>query len=192
MAPRSSSPANAIAATPAATPGSYDPVVVYAYKLPTKAQFASAAHGGAGAHHSGKEAPKAVLAGAGAMQIGDSSADPVFARTVLSINGTASAGTQFVAADLDKDGDIDIASAGKLGVHVLENLRINKVPKQVREDTQPLNRKWPFPGEGKDVEQEDGPTPPSRRLASFSQRLIPPTQAESSTTGLGLVTGVVK
>jgi len=24
---------------------------------------------------------------------------------------------------------------------------------------QPIERKWPFPGEGKDVPQEDGPTP---------------------------------
>jgi hypothetical protein len=110
-------------------PGSYDPVVVYAYKLPSKEAFA---------------------AGMG---------DPVFARFTLSENGTASAGTQFIAADLDHDGDIDLASAGKLGVHVLENLRINTVPKSVREETQPINRTWPFPGEGKEVEQEDGPTP---------------------------------
>jgi hypothetical protein len=110
-------------------PGSYDPVVVYAYKLPTKAQFTN-----------GK-------------------ADPVFTRIALSVNGTASAGTQFVAADFDHDGDIDLASAGKLGVHVLENLKVDKVTKSVREATQPLNRKWPFPDEGKEVEQEDGPTP---------------------------------
>jgi hypothetical protein len=111
-------------------PGSYDPIVVYAYKLPTKAQFAS------------------------------TKADPAFTRIALSVNGTASAGTQFVAADLDHDGDIDLASAGKLGVHVLENLKVNNVPKSVREETQPLNRKWPFPGEGKEVEQEDGLKPP--------------------------------
>jgi hypothetical protein len=110
-------------------PGSYDPVVVYAYKLPTKAQFTNG------------------------------NADPVFTRITLSVNGTASAGTQFVATDFDHDGDIDLASAGKLGVHVLENLKVDKVAKSVREETQPLNRKWPFPGEGKEVEQEDGPTP---------------------------------
>jgi hypothetical protein len=109
-------------------PGSYDPVVVYAYKLPTKAQFAS-------------------------------TSDPAFTRIALSVNGTASAGTQFVAADLDHDGDIDIASAGKLGVHVLENLKIDQHPKSTREATQPLNRNWPFPGEGEEVPQEDGPKP---------------------------------
>ena len=93
------------------------------------------------------------------MRIADASDDVVFTRISLSVNGTASAGTQFVAADFDHDGDIDLASAGKLGVHVLENLKINNASKSVREETQPLNRKWPFPGEGKEVEQEDGPTP---------------------------------
>jgi hypothetical protein len=93
------------------------------------------------------------------MRIADPASDPVFTRYALSVNGTASAGTQFIAADLDKDGDIDIASAGKLGVHVLENLKINNVPKSVREETQPLERKWPFPGEGQEVPQEDGPKP---------------------------------
>ncbi len=139
-----------------ADPGSYDPVVVYAYKLPTKAQFAAAK-----AH-----APAGQAGGAGAstdaadgMSLADPAGDPAFLRMTLSENGTASAGTQFIAADLDHDGDVDLASAGKLGVHVLENLKNNTVPKAVREQTQPLNRKWPFPGEGKEVEQEDGPTP---------------------------------
>jgi len=109
-----------------ADPGSYDPIVVYAYKLPTKELFAAGA-------------------------------DPGFTRFALSVNGTASAGTQFVAADFDHDGDIDLASAGKLGVHVFENLKVVKVPKSVREATQPLNRDWPFPGEGKEVEQEEEP-----------------------------------
>jgi hypothetical protein len=131
-------------------PGSYDPVVVYAYKLPTGAQLAAAkAHQGAG-----------MSAGLRAMQIADEKADPVFTRISLSENGTASAGTQFVAADFDHDGDMDLASAGKLGVHVFENLKVNNVPKAVREEMQPLNRKWPFPGEGKEVEQEDGPAVP--------------------------------
>jgi hypothetical protein len=109
-------------------PGSYDPIAVYAYKLPTAAQFKS-------------------------------SKEPVFTRHTLSYNGTASAGTQFVAADFDHDGDMDIASAGKLGVHVFENLKVDKTPGKVREDTIILERKWPFPGEGKEVPQEDGPTP---------------------------------
>jgi hypothetical protein len=131
-----------------ADPGSYDPVVVYGYKLPTKAQLDAA--------KSSVEGTKGTME---TMRIGDSTADPVFTRYGLSVNGTASAGTQFIATDLDHDGDIDIASAGKLGVHVLENLQVNKVPKNVREETQPLERTWPFPGEGKEVPQEDGPTP---------------------------------
>ena len=130
-------------------PGSYDPVVVYAYKLPTTASFPPARG----------RAKETQQPASGTMRIADSKDDPLFTRIALSVNGTASAGTQFVAADFDHDGDIDLASAGKLGVHVFENLKIDKVPKPVREETQPLNRKWPFPGEGKEVEQEDGPTP---------------------------------
>jgi hypothetical protein len=93
------------------------------------------------------------------MLITSDSDDVVFTRVTLSVNGTASAGTQFIAADFDHDGDIDMASAGKLGVHVFENLKVNNKPKSVREEMQPLNRNWPFAGEGKVVEQEDGPTP---------------------------------
>ncbi len=128
-------------------PGSYDPVVVYAYKMPTAAQLAAVKAGAAG--------------GAGAtpaMEISNAAGDPTFTRFALSENGTASAGTQFVVADLDHDGDMDIASAGKLGVHVLENLKVNTVAKAVREAEQPLNRQWPFPGEGKEVPQDDPPT----------------------------------
>lgn len=140
-------------------PGSYDPVVVYAYKLPTAAQF----HGGgrpkgAAAGTKAGAGAKAV-AGAGSMRIADKASDPLFTRYALSVNGTASAGTQFVFGDFDHDGDVDLASAGKLGVHVLENLKVNTVPKAVREATQPINRTWPFPNEGKEVEQEDGPNP---------------------------------
>jgi FG-GAP-like repeat len=134
-------------------PGSYDPVVVYAYKLPTKIQFAKAQI--ANKQH----APAAPSSGSGSMQVADSASDITFTRIAISVDGTASAGTQFIAADFDHDGDIDLASAGKLGVHVLENLKVDKVPKSVREETQPLNRKWPFPGEGEEVPQEDGPTP---------------------------------
>jgi len=99
-------------------PGSYDPNVIYAYKI---------------------------------------NRDATFTRIPLSYNGTAGVGTQIIAEDLDKDGDIDIAVAGKLGVHFLENLKINKVPKETREAEQPLERKWPFPNEGQEVPQEDGP-----------------------------------
>ena len=80
-----------------------------------------------------------------------------FTRHTLSMNGTASAGTQFVAEDLDKDGDTDLASAGKLGVHVFENLRIDNVPEAVREEQIPLEKRWPFEGEGHLVQQENGP-----------------------------------
>jgi hypothetical protein len=44
-------------------------------------------------------------------------------------------------------------------VHFLENLQIVKVPKATREMQQPIERKWPFPGEGKEVEQEEEPAP---------------------------------
>ncbi|WP_255484310.1 VCBS repeat-containing protein [Granulicella sp. 5B5] len=129
-------------------PGSYDPIVVYAYKLPTGVALAHAHP-----HHLGEKQVSST------MRIADPADDPLFIRTALSVNGTASAGTQFVATDFDHDGDMDLASAGKLGVHVFENLKINNIPKSVREETQPLNRKWPFPGEGREVPQEDGPTP---------------------------------
>lgn len=140
-------------------PGSYDPVVVYAYKLPTEAQFAFAKAHSTNVQHAPSQTTTGAKGASGNMQVAHSTSDPVFHRIALSVNGTASAGTQFVAADLDHDGDVDLASAGKLGVHVFENLRVNHVPKPVREQTQPLNRSWPFPGEGKQVEQEDGPKP---------------------------------
>lgn len=100
-------------------PGSYDPLVVYYYKINRKtAQFQ---------------------------------------RYAISVNGTAAAGTQFVTADLDGDGDMDIATAGKTGVHFYENLRINTVPKEEREKEILLNTQWPFPGEGEIVQQENEP-----------------------------------
>jgi hypothetical protein len=40
---------------------------------------------------------------------------------------------------------------------VAENLKIDKVPKAVREDELLLNKDWPFPGEGKEVEWQHGP-----------------------------------
>jgi len=101
-------------------PGSYDPVVIYAYRIDRKTG--------------------------------------TFTRTAISVNGTAGIGTQVLAEDLDHDGDIDLATAGKMGVHFLENLRVsNNVPKATRESMQPIERNWPFPGEGQKVEQENGP-----------------------------------
>jgi hypothetical protein len=100
-------------------PGSYDPLVVYYYKIDR--------------------------------------ATASFTRYAISVNGTAGAGTQFIAEDLDGDGDIDLATAGKTGVHFFENLRINRVPKEQREKEILLNKQWPFPGEGDIVKQEDGP-----------------------------------
>jgi hypothetical protein len=100
-------------------PGSYDPLVIYYYKIDRKT--------------------------------GE------FTRYPISVNGTAGAGTQFVVEDLDGDGDLDIATAGKTGVHFFENLKINNVPKETRENELLLDKKWPFEGEGVTVQQEDGP-----------------------------------
>jgi hypothetical protein len=102
-------------------PGSYDPLVIYYYKID----------------------PKTAK----------------FTRYAISVNGTAGAGTQFVAADLDGDGDIDIATAGKTGVHLFENLMIDKVSKEQREKELLLNKQWPFPDEGDIVQQQNGPEP---------------------------------
>lgn len=135
-------------------PGSYDPIVVYAYRLPSAAAIDTAKARAAKSKSTSDPRRQSN------MVIADPAADPAFTRVALSVNGTASIGTQIIAADLDHDGDMDLATAGKLGVHVLENLKINHVSKAVREHTQPLNLDWPFPGEGKEVEQEDGPPVP--------------------------------
>lgn len=100
-------------------PGSYDPLVVYYYKIDRKT--------------------------------GE------FTRYPISVNGTAGAGTQFVTGDLDGDGDIDIATAGKSGVHFFENKKIDLVPKEQREKEILLDTKWPFPGEGPEVPQDEEP-----------------------------------
>jgi hypothetical protein len=100
-------------------PGSYDPLVIYYYKIDRKTG--------------------------------------TFSRYPVSVNGTAGAGTQFVVEDMDKDGDLDIVVAGKTGVHFLENLTVNKVPKEQRGKDLLLDRNWPFPGEGQEVQQEEAP-----------------------------------
>ena len=99
-------------------PGSYDPLVIYYYKIDRKAAK--------------------------------------FTRYAVSVNGTMGAGTQFITQDLDGDGDIDIATAGKTGVHLAENLKINKVANEQREQELLLDKNWPFPGEGKEVEWQRG------------------------------------
>jgi hypothetical protein len=91
-------------------PGSYDPLVIYYYKINRKT--------------------------------GE------FTRYPISLNGTAGAGTQFIVADLDGDGDLDIATAGKTGVHFFENLKIDLVPHAEREKELLLDKNWPFPDEG--------------------------------------------
>jgi hypothetical protein len=100
-------------------PGSYDPLVIYYYKINRKT--------------------------------GE------FTRYPISVNGTAGAGTQFVTEDMDGDGDVDIVTAGKTGVHFFENLKINHVPKEQREKEILLDKNWPFPGEGPVVKQEEEP-----------------------------------
>ncbi|HEX4772785.1 MAG TPA: VCBS repeat-containing protein [Bryobacteraceae bacterium] len=100
-------------------PGSYDPLVVYYYKIDRKTG--------------------------------------TFTRYPISIGGTQGAGTQFIAEDLDGDGDIDIATAGKSGVHLAENLQVDRVDKAVREKQLLLNTQWPPAGEGDEVEWQHGP-----------------------------------
>jgi len=100
-------------------PGSYDPIVVYYYKVSRKT--------------------------------GE------FTRHTISVNGSAGVGTQFIVADLDGDGDTDLATGGKSGVHFFENLKVNNVSAEVREKEISIEKSWPFEGEGPNVQQEDGP-----------------------------------
>ncbi len=71
-----------------------------------------------------------------------------FTRVPVTYNGTAGAGTQFVTMDADGDGDTDIVVAGKTGVHLIENLKVNEVSNDIRERQLLLDKNWPFPGEG--------------------------------------------
>ena len=91
-------------------PGSYDPLVIYYYRIDTKTAE--------------------------------------FTRYPVSLNGSGGAGTQFITQDLDGDGDIDIATAGKTGVHFFENLKVDDVSKEQREKETLLDKQWPFPDEG--------------------------------------------
>ena len=59
--------------------------------------------------------------------------------------------------DLDGDGDLDIVTAGKTGVHFFENLLIDNVPKAEREKELLLDKNWPFPDEGPAVKWEHDP-----------------------------------
>ena len=76
--------------------------------MPTNAELAST------------KARGAAAVGAGAMKIADEQANPVFTRITLSENGTASAGTQFVAGDFDHDGDVSLQCIANLAIHILE------------------------------------------------------------------------
>ena len=46
--------------------------------------------------------------------------------------------------DMNGDRDIDIAVAGKTGVHLLENLMVNRVSPEQREKEIVLEKNWPF------------------------------------------------
>ena len=89
-----------------------------------------------------------------------------FTRYPISVNGTAGAGTQFVIQDLDGDGDLDIAVAGKTGVHFLENLTINKVPKDPARKRNRLRQELALPR----TKAQPSPRKKNRRKSSSAQK----------------------
>ena len=67
-----------------------------------------------------------------------------FTRYPIAYNSTAGAGMQFVVLDFDKDGDKDFFTAGKTGQYWFENLTVDQVPREQRENELLLNKNWPF------------------------------------------------
>jgi hypothetical protein len=52
--------------------------------------------------------------------------------------------------------------AGKTGVHFLENLKVDRVPKEQREKEILLDKSWPFAAEGQEMKQEAPPATPKQ------------------------------
>jgi len=105
-------------------------VVVYAYKLPAKAQLD---------RQSSAEPPKAQwrrCASPTAQQIPSS-------RGTRYLLMERQRGTQFIAADLDHDGDLDSPAQETRRARTRKSQGEQR-SKNVREETQPLERKWPF------------------------------------------------
>lgn len=67
-----------------------------------------------------------------------------FTRYPIAYNSTAGVGTQFVVEDMDGDGDPDIVVAGKSGQHWFENLSVDNVPVEGRQDDLLTNPDWPL------------------------------------------------
>lgn len=67
-----------------------------------------------------------------------------FTRYPIAYNSTAGVGTQFVVEDMDADGDPDIVVAGKSGQHWFENLTVDEVAVEERQDELWTNPDWPL------------------------------------------------